>query len=871
VLADSPSDSLTIGALRSLAGALRDVATLDRLPEIWASLEVGELLRIAGLLDTAAARAAELAGARAEHGRALTVPPEEAISVLGPLEQEFQSRTRALSLSYWRWRSTARSNLHPGVPSGVAALRGYLARARRIQELEAWFAAQASALAAGGGAEPKPEHLAAAAGRVRVAVALRRALEAAGLSPAAASPPLTDDLKRHAAALSAAILSPALDEALARVDRAWPGGLAGGLTVREPLRALRARCEELLAEQPRLHEWVALAHTLHRCQQLRLDAFVEALGGLSARDAARAFERRFYTTWAEAAMGRSPALVAFSGARREQLVARYRELDTAARRAWLARAVQAASLPARRIASARGDGGEASQVGALRRELEKRRRIKPLRKLFAEIPAVLQALKPCFLMSPLSVSTFLKPGALAFDLVVFDEASQLPTPQAIPSVLRAEQVVVAGDRNQLPPTAFFESSVILDENAGEAELREELEPLESLLDDCVAIFPTFEQAHLRWHYRSRDERLIKFSNHYFYRDQPLITFPSAAADPEDQGVSLLYVAGGVWDRGASRTNRAEARRVAETVVEQVGRHPGRSLGVVAMNVAQREAIEEEIEALLPSHPDIAPLLDPRRQEPFFIKALENVQGDERDTMIISVGYGKSATGGLAYNFGPLNLEGGWRRLNVLVTRARWHTILVTSLRSQELAGVNPENRGAVALRNFIAYAAQDGTVPAEPAMVTGAETNDFEDAVAEALRERGFHVDPQVGASAYRIDLAVRDPRDPRRYLLGVECDGATYHSSRTARDRDLLRQEILSEHGWRLYRVWSTEWFRDRETALARVLRAVEQAREAPITRSVPAHQEPPLSAAIAARTQDQGGSTPSPAEADVGTPERR
>lgn len=210
-------------------------------------------------------------------------------------------------------------------------------------------------------------------------------------------------------------------------------------------------------------------------------------------------------------------------------------------------------------------------------------------------------------------------------------------------------------------------------------------------------------------------------------------------------------------------------------------------------------------------------------------------------MIISVGYGKSPTGALTFNFGPLNQEGGWRRLNVLVTRARWHTILVTSMRSQELAGVNPNNRGAVALRNFIAYAERGGALPAEPVRVTSGETNDFEDAVAEVLRERGYVVDQQVGASEYRIDLAIRDPRDPQRYLLGVECDGATYHSAKTARDRDLLRQQVLREQGWRLYRLWSTNWFRDREAALAGALRAIEQAQQEPLEESVPATAAPP------------------------------
>jgi very-short-patch-repair endonuclease len=310
--------------------------------------------------------------------------------------------------------------------------------------------------------------------------------------------------------------------------------------------------------------------------------------------------------------------------------------------------------------------------------------------------------------------------------------------------------------------------------------------------------------------------------------------------------------------------------VAEVVVDQLRRHPQRSFGVVAMNVTQREAIEEEIEALLAGHPELAPLLDPRRPEPFFIKALENVQGDERDTMVISIGYAKSHTGALAYNFGPLNMEGGWRRLNVLVTRARWQTFLVTSLRSHELSGVNPENRGAVALRNFIAYAEQGAALPAEPAMATDAETNDFEDAVAAALRERGFQVDQQVGASAYRIDLAIRDPRDPRRYLLGVECDGATYHGSRTARDRDLLRQEVLRDQGWRLYRVWSTGWFRDRDTALARLLRSIEQVREAPVGDSVPAPPAAPAGPVLAGE-HNQGGSAPRGPDIDSAPVERR
>ena len=430
-------------------------------------------------------------------------------------------------------------------------------------------------------------------------------------------------------------------------------------------------------------------------------------------------------------------------------------------------------------------------------------------------------------------STFLKPGALSFDLVVFDEASQLPPPEAMPAVLRGTAVVIAGDSKQLPPTSFFEASAIFDE-AAEVEASEELEPLESLLDECVAIFPVFDQAHLRWHYRSRDERLIQFSNHYFYREKPLITFPSTSTSTEDRGVLWRYVADGVWDRGGSRTNRPEAREVVNLIIEHLERRPDRSLGIVAMNVAQREAIEELLDERLLERPDLEPLLRNRVEEPFFIKALENVQGDERDTIVISVGYGKTSSGALSYNFGPLNQEGGWRRLNVLVTRARWQTIVVSSMRAQELAAINPNNRGAVALRNFLDYAERGCALPPAPTVITEQESNDFEDAVAERLRERGLHIDEQVGASEYRIDLAIRDPRDAHRYLLGVECDGATYHSAKTARDRDLLREQVLRALGWRLHRIWSTDWFRDPDRAIEAVLRAVEHAQHEPVERSV-------------------------------------
>ncbi len=830
-----PAEPLSYATVRALGPALERVAAIDRLPVNWATRDLQELYSTITLLNSAASNADELSAKRTQHRQTFKVPPREALEYLQQADTRFQGWHRVLSPAYWRWRRIVRDGLQPGAATDFNAIRSYLLRTRRIVGLERWFKEKGTALSQDAGGSHTGEAFRAAAKRVRAAADLRAALDSCQLPAPPTNPPLSDDGRRNAAELSALGTSAAFDETVTRIDSLWPGGFADGISARQASTpSVAARCDEALGNMAKLQEWIVLQHTLARCQSLGLMPFIDALGDVTASLVRTAFEHRFYVAWANTALDASPALVAFSGPHREDLIARFRLLDDQLREAGLTKCKLAASEPARRVATAQpvGAGGD---VAVLRRELEKRKRIKPLRKLFGEIPGVLQALKPCFLMSPLSVSTFLRPGSMSFDLVVFDEASQLPTPEAIPAILRGSQVVVAGDKNQLPPTSFFDASVIFDEDS-ETEATEDLEPLESLLDECVSIWPVFEQTHLRWHYRSRDERLVRFSNHYFYRDKPLITFPSPVKESDRQGVSVLYVPDGIWDKGKSRTNRQEARVVAELVVEQLHKHPERSLGVVAMNANQREAIEESIDELLPSHPTVVPLLGRRGDEPFFIKSLENVQGDERDSMVISVGYGKSGTGTISYNFGPLNQDAGWRRLNVLVTRARWQTILVTSMRSHDLSGINPNNRGASALRDYIAYAELKGELPAEVALPTDAETNDFEDGVAAALRARGLAIDEQVGTSEYRIDLAVRDPRDTTKYVLGIECDGASYHSARTARDRDLVRHLALRELGWRLYRIWSTDWFRSPDQAITGVLRALEVAIKTPVDDSVPA-----------------------------------
>lgn len=828
---------LSFQALDADAASFRAYAGVDALPAGWREGPAELLGRTADVLDAAAAAATDARERLAAHRRAMIVDPAEAVARLLPLRQRFRSRWARLLPGYWSWRRAVRGLLVP--QTADTPLLDLLENAERYLERKRELAALAGTVApvVGPASAEDPQALGAASSRYRAAALLR----SARLSLTMLAEP-TSSTRASALGMTSGIPSGSteLTEAVALLDGLWPQGLCldGRRCAELPLAELVSRCDELLGARAKLGEWLALRRLIERCQSVGVGLVLDSLGTASAASARRAFERRFYTLWANAAIDRSPELESFLGSKRDDLVRRFRDLDGRIRIS-AARHIRAvAGEPARLIRRADPTLGNGSQVGILRKELQKRRRIKPLRKLFDEIPQVLQALKPCMLMSPVSVSTYLKPGTIEFDLVVFDEASQLPTPEAVPSILRSKQVVVAGDTRQLPPTTFFMSSLLSDEEEIEDEEQASLDPLDSLLDDAVAVVPHFDEAYLRWHYRSRDERLISFSNHYFY-DGRLHTFPSATTASDGRGVELIYVPDGIYGRGKDRRNPREARVVAKTIVRELERHPERSIGVAAMSLSQREAIEDAIDEELAERPDLRAIWDRGGEEPNFVKALENVQGDERDTIIISIGYGKGADGSFALNFGPLNIPGGERRLNVLVTRAKWHTILVTSLRSSELAGVNPNNRGATALKNFIAYAETGGRIPHPPATVTEAESNDFEDAVRDALLRRGLSVDQQVGASRYRIDLAVRDRRDPSRYVLGVECDGATYHGTRTARDRDLVRHEVLRSMGWRIHRMWSTEWFRDPDAAIDAVLRSLEQAEAAPPERSVPAEQK--------------------------------
>jgi len=394
-----------------------------------------------------------------------------------------------------------------------------------------------------------------------------------------------------------------------------------------------------------------------------------------------------------------------------------------------------------------------------------------------------------------------------------DEASQLRPEDALGAIARAERSIIVGDPKQLPPTSFFDASASDDEN----EETTVLDDTEAILDVCLKQFP---YRRLRWHYRSEHESLIQFSNEQFY-DGDLIVFPSPKRESRDYGVHYNYIGNPSYKRGR---NRREAEVVVENIIHHFHRHSKKSLGVAAFNKAQAEEIEILLDKARQKDPSIDKLISEQiHDEPLFIKNLENVQGDERDVIFISTTYGPEEPGGpVAQRFGPINSDLGWRRLNVIATRAKQRVEVFTSMRPTDIRIGESSKKGARALRDYLDYALT-GKVPERGVSTGNAPDSEFEIAVINLINQLGYECDPQVGVAGFYIDIGVRNPDRPGEYLLGIECDGATYHSSVSVRDRDRLRQEILESKGWFIHRIWSTNWFHTRSTEIDRLKRTIE------------------------------------------------
>lgn len=558
-----------------------------------------------------------------------------------------------------------------------------------------------------------------------------------------------------------------------------------------------------------LNAWCAWRRVQSQASDAGLAALVGAIeaGDVPPDKVPTAFEVNYSRWWLAEAVDEDEVLKRFVSAEHERRIQAFRALDdefTEVTRQWI-RAKLCASLPSADSIQRN------SEWGVLKREITKKRKHLPLRQLLREIPSVVLRLTPCLLMSPLSVAQYLSANASNFDLVVFDEASQIPVWDAIGAMARGKQVVMVGDPKQLPPTNFFART----DSSDDGDVVED--DLESILDECLAAsLPT---RNLAWHYRSRHESLIAFSNHRYYGGS-LVTFPSPVTD--DRAVSFHFV-NGRYEKGGARINQPEAKALVADLVSRLKqpgfRQSGLTIGVVTFNSEQQSLIEDLLDEERRKDPGLEDYFSEVELEPVFVKNLESVQGDERDIMYFSITYGPDIVGALSMNFGPLNRDGGERRLNVAVTRARHELRVFSSLRGEHIDPSRARGAGVRDLKHFLEFAERGPRALAEAHHGSqGDFDSPFEASVAQALGRKGWQVHTQIGASSFRVDLGVVHPDFAGRYLAGVECDGATYHRSATARDRDKLREQVLRGLGWEIVRIWSTDWWVNPGGALERV-----------------------------------------------------
>lgn len=526
-------------------------------------------------------------------------------------------------------------------------------------------------------------------------------------------------------------------------------------------------------------------------------------------------ERALLRGWADAVIHDDPRLRPALASDREALVEEYRNLD----RQLVANAV--ADI-IRATNTRRPANTSIGEPGVIRREGMKKRKHLPVRDLIGRTRTTSLAIKPVFMMSPLAVSQYL-PSEMSFDVVIFDEASQVTPGDAINCIYRGKSLILAGDDKQLPPTSFFER---IEEDSDEEET--DVKDFQSVLELAKAC-GAFTHLGLRWHYRSRHEDLIAFSNYKFYEGK-LITYPSSHVEGDDVGVAF-YNAHGTYRRGGGADNPAEARKVAERVIEHFTTRPDQTLGVVTFSVAQATAVEDAVAEAREHRRDLDRHFDKEdRLNGFFVRSLESVQGDERDVIIFSIGYGPDEAGKITTNFGVLNKDRGWRRLNVGITRARQRVEVIASMRAGQIPPSTNEN--VEYLRNYLDYAERGTSTLAIPYSSTGLEPDSpFEESVIKTIQDWGYTVEPQVGAAGFRVDIGVRHPAYPGMFAIGIECDGYQYHSAPAARDRDRLRDQILTGLGWTLHRIWGTAWYRNRTQEETRLRHAIDAAIAAPVT----------------------------------------
>jgi len=581
-------------------------------------------------------------------------------------------------------------------------------------------------------------------------------------------------------------------------------------------------CENIQAHSGDLKEWMIWVDSAKEAMRLNLEPLVSAYqDGLPHKAVIPAYYKGLYTALIHKTIEESPVLNSFSGAVFREKLRQFQQLDEelielAKKEAFYRLASQVPNFTQ--------EASQKSEVGILQRAIRSGGRGVSIRRLFEQTSNLLPKLCPCMLMSPLSAAQYLDPHRKPFDLVIFDEASQMPTARAVGALARGTDAVIVGDPKQMPPTSFFSGNMLDEDNL-------ESEDLESILDDALAL--NMPQSHLLWHYRSRHESLIAFSNHRFYENK-LYTFPSI--NDRESKVTLMPI-DGLFDRGKSRQNRVEAEAVVSELIRR-SEDPNcrlKSVGVVSFNIQQQNLIDDLFTEACKTNPELESWAY-EAAEPIFIKNLENVQGDERDVILFSIGYGPDVTGKTYMNFGPLNREGGWRRLNVAVSRARQEMLVFSSIRADQIDLSRTSAEGVAALKAFLEYSS-GATLSQNVNSISG--NRDDKSGIADALRRRleqeGYQTQLHVGHSKYKIDLGIVDPKDPSRYLLGILLDGPFYKAAKTTRDREISQLSMLEGLGWRIHRLWSVDWWDNDEKEFRKIIELLKTSIPIPCPTPLP------------------------------------
>lgn len=580
----------------------------------------------------------------------------------------------------------------------------------------------------------------------------------------------------------------------------------------ESLSNLINRNAQALANRPWLQTWLDYVQLKQRLFQQGLQNLVSELelNEIPAENLHKVIELCISFQLTQEIFSKYSDLAQFTGLEQNAIQERFKEYDSRLLNLHRKRVSYKASRSTPPAGIGVGLVGDLTEVALINKEVGKKARHIPVRALMKRAGRAIQTLKPCFMMSPMSVAQYLAPGVFDFDLVVMDEASQIKPEDALGAIARGRKLVVVGDPKQLPPTSFFQKAVDSEDDDDDYV---NVQDSESILE---SVMPMFNTRRLRWHYRSKHESLIAFSNKNFY-DEDLVLFPSPFQASNEFGVKLHHVTRG---RFVNRRNVEEAQEVVRAAIHHLLERPNESLGIVAMNIQQREEIEKQLEQHIKDNIQIKHAYESnsRSEEPLFIKNLENVQGDERDVIYISMTYGPEQVGGKPMQrFGPINADVGWRRLNVLFTRSKKRMHIFTSMTSADITPGSSSSRGVRSLKAFLEYTETGHLHTSTP---TGkAADSDFEIAVMQQLKQHGYECEPQLGVAGFFLDLAVKDPGKPGRFLMGIECDGATYHSAKSARDRDYLRQKILEDLGWKIRRIWSTDWFKHPQAQIQPIL----------------------------------------------------